>query len=109
MKNFEVVKSGDKESLMEFNGGSLKGYVRTNFQHLCETFGPPTYGPFDYSHDKVTCEWKIKTDDDLLVTIYDWKTSRTPLDEYEWHIGGQDFENVEWVEMWLGVPARRWR
>lgn len=108
-KSFEVVKAGDQDHLQLFNGGSLKGYIRTDFQNLCETFGPPTHGPFDYEGDKVTCEWKIMTDNGLFVTIYDWKEGQTPLGQYEWHIGGHDFENVEWVSEWTGQNGWRWR
>jgi hypothetical protein len=105
MKNFDVVKSGDIDHLMEFNGGSLKGYVRTDFQKLCETFGPPTFGPFNYEHDKVTCEWKIMADNGLFITIYDWKMEATPLGLYDWHIGGHHRDNVAWVEEQVGIPA----
>jgi hypothetical protein len=106
-KSFKVLTS--REDVDEFNCGSLKGYVRTDFQNLCETFGPPTYGPFDYASDKVTCEWKIKTDDGLLVTIYDWKMGVTPLDLYNWHIGGHSDENVAWVGKQLGQQAWGWK
>jgi hypothetical protein len=109
VKSFEVVKADDTDHLMEFNGGSLKGYIRTDFQNLCETFGPPTHGPFDNRGDKVTCEWKIMTDDGLFVTIYDWKMGATPLGQYEWHIGGHAFENVEWVSRQTGFNGWRWR
>jgi len=102
-KSFNV--STSKEDLTAFNFGSLKGYVRTDFQRLCEIFGPPTFGPFDYTRDKVTCEWKIKTDEGLLVTIYDWKMEATPLGLYDWHIGGHAFDNVEWVGKQLRQEA----
>lgn len=92
---FEVVKKDDWEG---FNGGSLKGYVKAEFRDLCLAFGPPTYGPFDMSGDKVTCEWKIRTSDGLTLTIYDWKMGDTPLDEYNWHVGGQDFKAVDWLQ-----------
>jgi hypothetical protein len=106
-KNFEVVKADDTDRLMQFNGGSLKGYLRADFKILCETFGPPTYGPFDYTQDKVTCEWKIVTYDGLFVTIYDWKVGETPLGQYDWHIGGHAFENVDWVSYLTGCKG--WR
>ena len=103
---FEVLTR--KDDLSAFNGGSLKGYVRTDFQRLCELFGTPTHGPFDQSGDKVTCEWRIVTDEGLHVTIYDWKTNGTPMDEYEWHIGGHADENSDWVSS-FGLAAWRWR
>lgn len=105
-KSFEVLTR--KDDLTVFNGGSLKGYVRTDFKKLCELFGTPTHGPFDPEGDKVTCEWRIITEDGLHVTIYDWKMGETPLDEYEWHIGGHDFKNVEWVAD-FGLSTWRWR
>jgi hypothetical protein len=107
-EGFEVLTRRDQEELQEFNGGSLKGYVLTNFRTLCETFGTPTYGPFDAA-DKVTCEWKIVTGEGLLVTIYDWKEGETPMGDYEWHIGGHSFENVEWVGRMLNRQTRRWK
>lgn len=105
-KSFEVLTR--KDDLTVFNGGSLKGYVRTDFKKLCELFGTPTHGPFDPEGDKVTCEWRIITEDGLYVTIYDWKMGETPLDEYEWHIGGHDFKNVDWVAD-FGLSTWRWR
>lgn len=106
---FEVLTRRDKDDLQEFNGGSLKGYVHTDFQTLCETFGTPTYGPFDPDGDKVKCEWKIVTEDGLFVTIYDWKMDTTPMGKYDWHIGGHDFKNVEWVGNMLNAQAWRWK
>ena len=106
-KEFEVLTR--KDDLSVFNGGSLKGYIKTTFKDLCETFGTPTHGPFDQWGDKVTCEWRIVTEDGLHVTIYDWKMGETPMEEYEWHIGGHDFKNVEWVSAWMGIQGWRWR
>jgi hypothetical protein len=40
--------------------------------------------------DKVTCEWKLKFEDDTIASIYDYKVGHTPMGEYEWHIGGHD-------------------
>ena len=28
-------------------------------------------------------------------TIYNWKTGYIPTEEYEWHVGGQDYEAHE--------------
>lgn len=85
------------------NGSSLKGYIRTDFKTLCRLFGPPTFGPFDDSGDKVTCEWKIVTRtmgvlDSLYLTIYDWKMEDTPLDKYYWHVGGKSPEVIDWLQ-----------
>lgn len=103
---FEVLTR--KDDLSAFNGGSLKGYVKTDFKTLCKLFGPPTHGPFDPNGDKVTCEWRIVTDDGLFITIYDWKLFETPMDEYDWHIGGHAFENIDWLNS-FGLAAWKWR
>jgi hypothetical protein len=34
----------------------------------------------------------LEFEDGVKASIYDWKTSRTPMGEYEWHIGGFDAE-----------------
>lgn len=94
------------------NGSSLKGFIRTDFKTLCRLFGSPTHGPFDDSGDKVTCEWKIitqsiATPDSLYINIYDWKMRDTPLDEYDWHVGGKDPKVIDWLQD-HGIAARPW-
>jgi len=80
----------------------LQGYVNTTYADLVAIFGEPTVGPSINSiDDKVTCEWRLtfgRGKSKILATIYDWKTySGTPMDEYEWHIGGSDPKAVELV------------
>ena len=69
---------------------SLKGEFPITYAELGEIFGKPNYGPNNRDMDKVTCEWMIEFDDGTKASIYDYKTSRTPMGEYEWHIGGYD-------------------
>ena len=71
------------------NMTSLKGEFPITFAELVEIFGRPNYGP-NADLDKTTCEWNLKFEDGTIATIYDYKTSRTPMGEYEWHIGGHD-------------------
>jgi hypothetical protein len=91
-----------KEIKMKFtndanvNMTSLKGSVTTNFSKLVETFGEPDRGPDDMA-DKTTCEWHLCFEDGTVATIYDWKTDYTPMQEYEWHIGGRSSEAVDRV------------
>jgi len=79
------------------NMSGLRGYVGTTFKELCEVFGPPDYGP-QADMDKTTCEWRLKFEDGTVASIYDYKTNRTPMMGYEWHIGGYDDRAVELVQ-----------
>ena len=70
------------------NMSSLKGEFPITFAELVEIFGRPKYGPNNYDMDKVTCEWLLEFEDGTKASIYDYKTDRTPMGEYESHIGG---------------------
>ena len=72
------------------NMTSLKGEFPITYAELVEIFGRPNYGPNDYNLDKVTCEWMLEFEDGTKASIYDYRTSSTPMGEYEWHIGGHD-------------------
>ena len=79
------------------NMSSLKGEFPITFAELVEIFGKPKHGPNNYDMDKVTCEWLLEFEDGTQASIYDYKTSRTPMGEYEWHIGGYDANAYERV------------
>jgi hypothetical protein len=79
------------------NMTSLKGEVLITYAELTEIFGPPDYGPNSADLDKVTCEWCLQFEDGTIATIYDWRTWRTPVGEYEWHIGGYSMAAVDRV------------
>lgn len=86
------------------NGTSFKGTVRTTFDKLEETFGPPC---FEGEGDKVNADWCLLFKDEdgegVVATIYDWKLPETPLGEYDWHIGGYTSEAVSKVREALGL------
>lgn len=100
---------------LAINGTSLKGYVETTYDELVEKFGEPTIT----DGDKTTVEWNLVFECDadngslgedgnteyVTATIYDWKTSNTPMSEYDWHIGGFSEEAIEAVESALGKYA----
>ena len=71
------------------NMTSLKGEFPITYAELVEIFGRPNYGP-NADLDKTTCEWNLKFEDGTKASIYDYRTSSTPMGEYEWHIGGHD-------------------
>jgi hypothetical protein len=73
------------------NMTSLKGEFPITFAELVEIFGRPKHGP-NADLDKTTCEWALTFEDGTVATIYDYKTDRTPMGLYEWHIGGHDAE-----------------
>jgi hypothetical protein len=79
------------------NMTSLKGEFAITFAELTEIFGRPDHGPNSADLDKVTCEWCLQFEDGTVATIYDWKTWRTPMGEYEWHIGGHSEAAVDRV------------
>ena len=87
------------------NGTCYQGVIKTTYDQLVEIFGKPTYTEAD-PYEKVNAEWIIESkvvtkgddDDDYFYkpfTIYNWKTGYIPTEEYEWHIGGHDFEAKE--------------
>jgi hypothetical protein len=87
------------------NGTSLCGFVRTDLATLIKKLGEPIQ---DHSGDgKVTCEWILSFHDGTVATIYDWKMSNTPTEEYNWHIGGKGVSVVEKFGFVLGLPAFR--
>ena len=96
-------------------GTSRIGTIETTYDTLVKAFGEPTDTgaswlgkgdpPFyaDYEEgDKVTAEWTLAfavgggdpedggMDDSasVIATVYDYKTGYTPMEEYNWHVGG---------------------
>ena len=75
------------------NGTCLQGYLyKYTYKELVERFGEPMEG----DRSKVDAEWVLKSGDNKIVTIYNWKNGRNYLgdrgldveDMDFWHIGG---------------------
>jgi len=99
----------ENSEAVNINMTSLKGYVKTTYEKLVETFGEPTFtdaSPYEKVNAQWTLEFKVpfvdkEYGDDfdyVTATIYNWKDGYIPTEEYEWHIGGFDHEAVECVE-----------
>lgn len=85
-------------------GTCLRGYVRTTYADLIKAFGAPNIG----SGDKVNSEWGLKFEDGTLATVYDYKEPMTPVQEYDWHIGGLSPKAVHRVCAALGTMPTRY-
>ena len=78
---------------IEFEGGSLQGYIDADYKDLKRVFGPSSTNFDDYKCD---AEWEIKFEDGTYVTIYNYKDGKnyngpsgTPKTKIrDWHIGG---------------------
>ena len=79
------------------NMSGLRGYVDTHYGELVSVFGQPDAGP-NADLDKTTAEWRLKFEDGTVASIYDYKTGRTPMGDYAWHVGGYDDRAVELVQ-----------
>ena len=95
----------ENDDLLNTNGFHYVGVIKTTYDQLVEIFGKPTFTDAD-PYEKVNAEWTIQSTvvekdedpDDYFYkgfTIYNWKTGYIPTEEYEWHIGGHDFEAKE--------------
>lgn len=78
------------------NGTSLQGYVETTYNQLFELFGEP-----QGAGDKTSAEWILEFADGTIATIYDWKTNKTPMGKYSWHVGGFNKQAVFLVQQTL--------
>ena len=81
------------------NGTSLRGYINGNYHELVEVFGPPLAEGDDYKTD---AEWIMILNDDVVVTIYNYKSGKNYLganglnveDVDRWHVGGKTNEGI---------------
>ena len=96
----------ENSDTVAFSGSSLKGYVKTTYDKLVETFGEPTFTDAS-PYEKLNAQWcldiKVPFEDEygkdfnyVTATIYNWKVGYVPTEEYEWHIGG--FDNGDSVD-----------
>ena len=91
------------------SGTSLRGEVRTTYSKLETLFGTPSYSTGD-PYEKTQTEWVLdgkvfytdqwgeKDWEYIKATVYNWKTGGTPTEEYGWHIGGDSYDAVEFVQ-----------
>ena len=100
----ENCKTGsDVDTDYRYNGTCFQGtsFQLITYKKLVECFGEPLLGPNADPASKVTCMWGLEADingEHVRATIYDWKVfGPTPIDEYEWHIGGDDQRAVTLV------------
>lgn len=82
-------------------GTSLVGYITTTYAHLVACLG----APHERDGDKTTAHWGYQCADGTLCTIYDWKTAKTPLGVYRWHVGGNRLAALQAVKRLTGVEA----
>lgn len=76
-----------KATQKEIGMTGLVGYVMTDYKTLVSKLGKPH---ITGDGEKVTCEWQIVIDNQVVATIYDWKEHETPKGMYDWHIGGKN-------------------
>jgi hypothetical protein len=73
---------------VKIDGTGRVGYLpkRTRYSDICKVFGMPQY--LDKSSDgKTQAEWQGKIND-LIFTIYDYKSEVELEKNEDWHIGG---------------------
>lgn len=79
------------------DGTSLQGYIHATYAELVDFFGEPLASGVAYP----IAEWIFQFEDGTVATLYDWKLSEPianyPLEEYEWHIGGNNQKAVEYL------------
>ena len=92
------------------SGTSLQGTVNATYSTLENLFGKPTFSTGDPT-EKTQTEWVIdgkvyftdqwgdKDFEYIKATVYNWKTGgSTPIGEYDWHIGGNSYEAVDFIQ-----------
>lgn len=84
------------------NGTCFQGTVLTTLENLINHLGEPLEGSWD---GKVTAQWLLEFEDGVIATIYDWKMGKTPVKQYEWHIGGKSKDVVDRLQEALGMSS----
>ena len=84
-------KSESKAIGTSFHGITIRGSVN----QLSEVIGE--YSKLNSGDGKVVYQWILETDEDEVVTVYDWKMYReVGMDEeIEWNIGGHSKKSTE--------------
>lgn len=95
----------DKNKIKKINKGvdntgtGLKGYVKTTFDNIVSKLGEPIYS----ADDKVLARWAIQFEDGLIATIYLYKETRIPKEEYLWHVGGPSYSSFRSPSKWKPI------
>jgi len=101
-----TIKQMKQAELMDANGTSLRGHVKTTLSTLIRAFGPPNFNLGPSQYEKVTMEWVIRFSCVTIATIYDWKnygSQPLPDEQFEWNIGGHSSKAVSLVKDQLGL------
>ena len=93
------------DASVKVTGTALQGFINTTYDDIVAAFGEPTYTHGDKTNVEWNLEFVIKLQDApgsfieevVVATIYDWKRPSTPMDEYDWHIGGFSTQVIECV------------
>jgi hypothetical protein len=72
-----------------------QGRLYSTYAELKEIFGRPYFGPgreanpaIDRSLNRVSCQWRIKFEDNTIAIIHDDRQKDTNLGFYQWFISG---------------------
>ena len=86
---------------------SLRGHVTATRAEIEAVFGAPTY---TNEGDKVTTEWVILFENNVVATVYDWKVYVAPeMNEiFRWNIGGHNEKACLQVGVELGKRPQIW-
>lgn len=93
---------------IDFQGGSLQGYITANYKDIKKVFGKP-HNSDGYKAD---AEWDILFEDGTYVTVYNYKDGKNYLGSQgtpktkitDWHIGGNSGQKgVDLVEKALNL------
>ena len=79
---------------LNLNGSSLMGFIDCSYETLVGCFGNPVPDGFDSY--KCDAEWQLDFGDDIIATIYNWKSGQNynglgapSVEEItHWHVGG---------------------
>ena len=93
---------------IEIAGTSLLGEIDVRFSQLVKTFGKPSES---YDGEKTDAEWHLLFPGGVVATIYNWKDGKNyngpdgeDVDDIRtWHVGGKEYEALEYVQEALGI------
>ncbi len=98
-----------KKWMQKRSGTSFRGYILSDYDQLCSTFGQPASKGDGY---KIDVEWIVDTPYGVA-TVYNYKDGHAYLGKRgldvgqicEWHVGGKSDEAYQWVKLELQERA----